>query len=35
MKQKTKFLEIGNISNRSMNGEYIGICPKKAISIDP
>jgi len=34
MKQKTSFKNFGNISYRSMNGRYIGIGPKKAISVD-
>jgi len=34
MKQKTRFKNFGNIGYRFMNGRYIGICPKKAISVD-
>jgi len=34
MKQKTRYKKFGNIGYRSMNGQYIGIRPKKAISVD-
>jgi len=36
MKQKTRFKNFGNIGigYRSMNDRYIGIGPKKAISVD-
>jgi len=36
MKQKTRFKNFGNIDYRywSMNGQYIGIEPQKAISVD-
>jgi len=34
MKQKERFKPFGNIDYRSMNGRYIGIGPKKAISVD-
>jgi len=36
MKQKTWFKNFGNIGigYRSMDGRYIGIDPKKAISVD-
>jgi len=35
MKQKIRFKNFRNISYRSMNGRYIGIGPKKAISVNP
>jgi len=34
MKQKTRLKKFGNISYRSMNGRYIIIGPKNAISVD-
>jgi len=34
MKQKTKLKNFGNIVYRSMNGRYISIGLKKAISVD-
>jgi len=34
IKQKARFKKFGNIGYRSMNGRYIGIGPKKAISVD-
>ena len=34
MKQKTRFKIFGNIGYRSMNGRYIDIGPKKAVSVD-
>jgi len=35
MKQKTRFKNFRNIGYQSMNGQYIGINPKKAILVDP
>jgi len=34
MKQKTRYKNFGNIGYRSMNGRYIVIGPKKAMSAD-
>jgi len=34
MKQKIRFKIFGNIGYRSIIGRYIGIGPKKAISVD-
>jgi len=34
MKQKTPYENFGNMGYRSMNGRYIDISPKKAISVD-
>jgi len=34
MKQKIRFKNFGNIGYQPMNGRYIGIGPKKAISVD-
>jgi len=34
MKQKIRFKNFGNIGYRSMNGRYIGIGLKIAISVD-
>jgi len=34
MKQKTRSKNFGNVSYWSMHGRYIGIGPKKAISVN-